>query len=98
MEENGKGTSIPARRLCNEIKLFDLCDRDACGEKDGRFCTNPELLARFEAISDEERMPQRDPATDRDDAEEDDEAGCGEGFDEEYGDDYGDEGDGWEEE
>ncbi|MBI2354983.1 MAG: hypothetical protein HYV06_08135 [Deltaproteobacteria bacterium] len=93
MEESGKQDPKPARRLCGEIKLFDLCDLDGCGDREGRFCGNQDLLARFEQISDEERTPERylDEEPDEDD---DDEAGYGDEFD----DGYGDEGDGWEEE
>lgn len=48
------------RRLCSEIQLFDLCNLSACRFKDGRFCSNPELLARFEKIADREpRAPER---------------------------------------
>lgn len=43
-------TKQPARRLCSEIQLFDLCDLDYCRQKDGRYCTNQEALERFEAI------------------------------------------------
>ena len=42
------------QRLCSEIQLFDLCDRDDCQFKKGRYCTNQDILARFEAISDDE--------------------------------------------
>lgn len=48
------------QRLCSEIQLFDLCDLDTCCQKDGRYCTNPEVLERFEAIKEEdERSPQQ---------------------------------------
>lgn len=46
------------KRLCSEIQLFDLCDLDTCTCKDGRFCTNPAILARFEAIKEEDDRPQ----------------------------------------
>jgi hypothetical protein len=42
------------QRLCSEIQLFDLCGRDDCKFKKGRYCTNEDILARFEAISDDE--------------------------------------------
>ena len=42
------------QRLCSEIQLFDLCERNNCEFKKGRYCTNGDILARFEAISDEE--------------------------------------------
>jgi len=41
-------------RLCSEIQLFDLCERNKCEFKKGRFCTDGDILARFEAISDDE--------------------------------------------
>ena len=43
-----------AQRLCNEIQLFDLCDRERCAFKEGKFCTNAEMLTAFERISDAE--------------------------------------------
>lgn len=42
------------KRLCSEIQLFDLCDRERCGYKDGRYCTQPDLLTRFERIAEED--------------------------------------------
>lgn len=45
------------QRLCSEIQLFDLCELESCRYKDGRFCTDTALLARFEAISDVEERP-----------------------------------------
>ena len=42
------------QRLCSEIQLFDLCERVDCAFKKGRYCTNQDILARFEAISDDE--------------------------------------------
>jgi len=44
-------------RLCSEIQLFDLCDRESCNFKKNRFCTDPELLARFESIKEEDDRP-----------------------------------------
>jgi hypothetical protein len=44
----------PPQRLCSEIQLFDLCDKADCVFRKGRFCTDPTVLARFEAISDDE--------------------------------------------
>jgi len=46
--------SPAVRRLCSEIQLFDLCDLDSCRFKSSRFCTNEELLAKFEAIKEED--------------------------------------------
>ena len=64
-----KKDSLP-QRLCSEIQLFDLCDRDSCGHRNGRFCTDPHLLDRFEKIAENElRPPERYLS------EEDDEAG-----------------------
>jgi len=54
------GTEQRTQRLCSEIQLFDLCDLEACGHKDGRFCTKGEILERFEAIKEEdERSPEQ---------------------------------------
>jgi hypothetical protein len=47
----------PARRLCSEIQLFDLCELERCHFKDGRFCTDPDMLARFEAAAEPEDRP-----------------------------------------
>ncbi len=44
----------PVARLCSEIQLFDLCDLERCNHKDGRFCTNGELLSRFDRISEKD--------------------------------------------
>lgn len=52
--KNTEEKSAPADRLCSEIQLFDLCDLDSCRHKRGRFCTNGELLTRFEAIKEED--------------------------------------------
>ena len=79
--------SVP--RLCNEIQLFDLCDLEKCGHKQGLYCTSAELLSRFEAIAEEDERP---PAAgfgpdELDDAEETDE-----GYDDAFDDDqFGDE-------
>ncbi len=48
------------RRLCSEIQLFDLCADTSCPFKDGRFCTSSDILAKFEAISDEEETTADD--------------------------------------
>ena len=76
------------RRLCSEIQLFDLCARDVCNHKDGRYCTKGDILAKFEAIrEEEERSPEQFMADELDDVE-----GAGDmGFDEAFGvDEYGD--------
>ena len=49
--------AVNAERLCSEIQLFDLCDLDSCGFKRARYCTNEELLAKFEAIREEDDRP-----------------------------------------
>lgn len=46
------------RRLCSEIQLFDLCELEKCHFKDDRFCTDPEMLARFEAAAEPEDRPK----------------------------------------
>jgi len=51
-----KKLSPAAQRLCSEIQLFDLCDLDSCRFKRSRFCTNEELVAKFEAIKEEEEQ------------------------------------------
>jgi hypothetical protein len=48
--------SPAAERLCSEIQLFDLCDLDSCRFKRSRFCTNEELVAKFEAIKEEDEQ------------------------------------------
>ncbi len=42
------------QRLCSEIQLFDLCAKSACPRKNGRYCTDEGLLAKFEAINEED--------------------------------------------
>ena len=81
---------ILPQRLCSEVQLFDLCDLDSCGRKNGRFCADPFLLDRFEKIAEEElRTPERyvsddfdDEAADSDGDGYDDEAVMEEGFEE----------------
>ena len=77
------------QRLCSEIQLFDLCELDVCGHKDGRYCTKGDLITRFEAIADEEeRSPEQFLAEELDDVEGADDLG----YDEAYGvDEYGEE-------
>ncbi|HML78330.1 hypothetical protein [Geobacter sulfurreducens] len=86
MEENQKQL-----RLCSEIQLFDLCEvggTDVCGHRDGRYCTKGDLLARFEAIADDDRSPEQYLAEELDDAEGADDLG----YDEAFGvDEYGEE-------
>jgi len=85
------GESTMQRRLCSEIQLFDLCDKgqDVCGHLDGRYCTKGDIIARFEAISeDDDRSPEQFMADELDDAED-----AGDlGYDEAFGvDEYGEE-------
>jgi len=64
--------SPAAQRLCTEIQLFDLCDLDRCRFKQSRFCTNEELLAKFESIKEEDEqnaLAYEDEEIDDDDAE-----------------------------
>ncbi len=49
--------SAAAQRLCSEIQLFDLCDLENCLFRKGRFCSNEELLRKFESIKDEDDIP-----------------------------------------
>lgn len=44
----------PADRLCSEIQLFDLCDLETCRQRQGRYCTDETMLAKFEAIKEED--------------------------------------------
>ena len=43
-----------SRRLCSEIQLFDLCSLNECGKKEGKFCTDEDLLLRFNEISNDD--------------------------------------------
>lgn len=55
MKDKAQDESISAaQRLCSEIQLFDLCELDACSFKRNRFCTNQELLEKFESIKEED--------------------------------------------
>jgi hypothetical protein len=82
------GTQQRTQRLCSEIQLFDLCDLETCCQKDGRYCTNIEVLDRFEAIKEEdERSPEQYIAEDLEDDEESEELSYDEDDADEYGDD-----------
>jgi hypothetical protein len=75
------------RRLCSEIQLFDLCEKTSCPRKDGRFCTDSGILAKFEAISDDEGAGEQDQylADEMDEMEEDELSyDRGVGVDDEY--------------
>ena len=56
-EKETEVTELP-RRLCSEIQLFDLCELQKCHFKDDRFCTDPVMLARFEAAAEPEERPK----------------------------------------
>lgn len=85
----------PVQRLCNEIQLFDLCDLGTCNYKEGRFCTNQELIERFESIAeDDARQADRYQDAESDYVDEDDESDFGDGLDIDGIDDE----DGWEDE
>jgi len=75
-------TQKSTQRLCSEIQLFDLCDLDYCKSKQGRFCTNPEALQRFEAIKEEE--PEQYLSDELEEGEDSEELGD----DDAYSDDY----------
>ncbi len=66
------------KRLCSEIQLFDLCSKDTCARKNGRFCADPDLLAKFEAISEEDVL-QDQFSEDADDSEDSEDYGYGDG-------------------
>lgn len=91
-------TAAMPQRLCSEIQLFDLCDRDSCKCKTGRFCTDSDLLTRFEKIADDElRLPDQYASDEFDDPDASD--GYDEEDDELVMDNYeGGEDDGWEDE
>jgi hypothetical protein len=77
-EDSPETPAEPVRRLCSEIQLFDLCELEKCSYKSANFCTNEDLLTRFERIADEDtssRMSLSD-----EDLDENDEFG-GFGFD-----------------
>ncbi len=53
-DETPEELSPAARRLCSEIQLFDLCDLDSCRFRSSRFCTNDELITKFESIKEDD--------------------------------------------
>lgn len=77
------------QRLCSEIQLFDLCSKDTCGHRDGRYCTKGDILAKFEAIQDDDgRSPEQFMGDELDEVE----GGGDLGYDESYAvDEYGEE-------
>jgi hypothetical protein len=91
-----KSETLP-QRLCSEIQLFDLCDLDACSFRSNRFCTNPNLLSRFEKIADVEQQTPVHYTEEFDDEEGGAEEGYDDDDDELSMDNYdGGEDDGWE--
>lgn len=69
------------RRLCSEIQLFDLCEKTKCNKKDGRFCSDDLLVAKFEAISQEDDFPpDRYDGEEPEGGDEDELEGYGGGF------------------
>lgn len=95
MDDPGKEDSIPVRRLCSEIKLFELCEKGACAHREGNFCTDPDMLDRFERIADDDRPIECYPEEGEESEEGDGESGYGDAF---GGDEYDGEGDDWEDE
>lgn len=88
------------QRLCSEIQLFDLCELEQCNFKEGRFCTDPELLAQFEAEDEPEEHSKWHFDHDENDGQEaffdDDSESEYSLFDGEEGyEDFDDEGDAW---
>lgn len=70
MDEPVKQEVKAPPRLCSEIRLFDLCELDSCTARDGRFCTDPQLLRRFEAIAEKDETSS-DRFSDVDELDED---------------------------
>lgn len=89
----GEAPQPPTRRLCSEIQLFDLCDLERCSSRDGRFCTDQDLMTRFERIADVDSTAHISSHDDEDDVEDDfggeDDFDHDDGFDDGY-DDYDD--------
>jgi hypothetical protein len=68
-KEEIKEPTPAVNRLCSEIQLFDLCELDSCSFRCSRYCTNDELLARFESIKEEDdrnNLLYEDDETDED--------------------------------
>ncbi len=59
------------KRLCSEIQLFDLCSKDTCKCRTGRYCTDSEMLAKFEAISEEDEKDRNQFVAEEEDDSED---------------------------
>lgn len=96
MSDSESKSDVLPQRLCSEIQLFDLCDLSSCNHRNGRFCTDSDLLGRFEKIAEAElRAPERFSSDDGDEEYDDDDA-----YDDEFSMDNseGGEDDVWEEE
>lgn len=85
----GEKPAAPLQRLCNEIQLFDLCELEKCGHKQGLFCTSRELLDRFEAIAEEDERPVSGFISDEPDDGDEDDSEYDDGFDDAEYDDEG---------
>jgi hypothetical protein len=95
-DETIKPAAEPAKRLCSEIQLFDLCELESCKHKEGRFCTNQELLERFENINEVDvRSSDRFQGNEDNESEGEDDLGYDDALD---ADGYGDDEGGWEDE
>jgi hypothetical protein len=80
-ENETKPVTLP-QRLCSEIQLFDLCVLESCKAKEGRFCTNLELLGKFEKIAEAElKAPEQYISEELDEDFEDDEYDYDDDFD-----------------
>lgn len=80
------GNAQNPTRLCSEIQLFDLCSLDVCEYQNGRYCTKEDILAKFEAIKEEDECSPEQYLTEELDGEDEDL-----GYDEANGDDEFDE-------
>lgn len=85
------------QRLCSEIQLFDLCDLASCKYKNGRYCTDPVLVGRFEKIAENElRVPDLYTSDEDDGTEMDDDDS--DGYDDALSEGYDGGEDDWEDE
>ena len=74
-------------RLCSEIQLFDICEKENCGHREGRYCSDPQTLSRFEAIlAEDDPSPEQFLLDEQDELDEGDDA-----YDSAYADEYDDE-------
>jgi len=85
MPESIQQPDIYPQCLCSEIQLFDLCDLNSCRKRSGRYCSDSEMLGRFENITEKElRVSERFISEKIGDTDSDD--------DSEYRDDYEEDG------